>query len=158
MYTRTCRRVGPTLLLFAAVWGIATRTDVGAAEPVAHTLASVSVNAGGYLGIPLGAPGGTLSVGVGTGAPVGLSRNEAGTVRCFAGFWPVTQSAAAPTCPGDCDDDGEVTVDELVRGVSITLGSLGLDACPTFDTGDDGNVTIDEVVTAVNAALAGCPP
>jgi hypothetical protein len=37
---------------------------------------------------------------------------------------------AAPTCVGDCDDDGTVTVDEIVKGVNIALGELPLDQCP----------------------------
>jgi len=37
------------------------------------------------------------------------------------------------TCVGDCDASGAITVDELVRGVSIALGTLPLDQCPRFD-------------------------
>ncbi len=59
-------------------------------------------------------------------------------------------------CVGDCGNDGEVTVDELIRGVNIALGSLALDQCPNFDSSGDGEVTVDEIVQAVNAALAGC--
>ncbi|MBI4516957.1 MAG: hypothetical protein HY699_14195 [Deltaproteobacteria bacterium] len=67
--------------------------------------------------------------------------------------------AATPTlgpCIGDCGDDGEVTVDELVKGVNIALGTAELSGCPGFDTDDDGEVTVDELVKAVNAALNGC--
>ncbi|MBI4516079.1 MAG: matrixin family metalloprotease [Deltaproteobacteria bacterium] len=59
-------------------------------------------------------------------------------------------------CVGDCDDDGAVTVDELVRGVNIALGNTTLEVCPQFDSSDDGSVTVDELVQAVNAALSGC--
>ncbi|MBI4514976.1 MAG: hypothetical protein HY699_04060 [Deltaproteobacteria bacterium] len=62
---------------------------------------------------------------------------------------------AAP-CPGDCDSGGTVTVDELVRGVTIALGSAALGECPAFDMGLDGSVTVDELVLGVNAALNGC--
>ncbi|MBI4518262.1 MAG: hypothetical protein HY699_20880 [Deltaproteobacteria bacterium] len=60
------------------------------------------------------------------------------------------------SCVGDCDGSSEVTVDELVTGVNIALGSLPLSACRSFDTDTDGAVTVDELVRAVNDALAGC--
>ena len=50
-----------------------------------------------------------------------------------------------------------MTVDELVLGVNIALGAVGLDACAPFDNSDDGDVTIDELIAAVNFALLGCP-
>jgi hypothetical protein len=49
-----------------------------------------------------------------------------------------------------------VTVDELITGVTIALGTASLDACPSFDTNGDGTVTIDELVAAANRALNGC--
>jgi CSLREA domain-containing protein len=61
-----------------------------------------------------------------------------------------------PPCPGDCNGSGTVTVDELVRGVNITLGHAALASCPPFDRGGDGAVTVDELVAAVVAALSGC--
>jgi mannan endo-1,4-beta-mannosidase len=60
-------------------------------------------------------------------------------------------------CSGDCNRNGQVTVDELVKGVHIVLGHTAADECAAFDTRKDGRVTIDELVQAVNAALAGCP-
>jgi hypothetical protein len=65
-------------------------------------------------------------------------------------------TAAPPACPGDCDADGSVTVDEIIRGVNIALGTLDLSACSSFDTDGDGAVTVDELVRAVNLALNGC--
>lgn len=59
-------------------------------------------------------------------------------------------------CVGDCNGDGSVTVDELVRGVNIALGGLEVGDCPDFDSNEDGRVTIDELIGAVNAALSGC--
>ncbi len=70
--------------------------------------------------------------------------------------WSFTVRAVAGLCFGDCNGDGEVTIDELVRGVNIALGILPLDACPSFDSGGDGEVTIEELIAAVNDALAGC--
>ena len=50
-----------------------------------------------------------------------------------------------------------MTVDELIKGVNIALGSSSLDTCPFFDADGDGAVTINEVIAAVNRALDGCP-
>ena len=54
-------------------------------------------------------------------------------------------------CPGDCNGDGAVTIDELIRGVSVALGAIGADACPAFDGDANGQVGIAELVAAVNA-------
>ena len=66
-----------------------------------------------------------------------------------------TAPPALPACPGDCDDSGAVSIDELVLGVSSALdGQLH---CPACDRDRDGKVEISELVGAVNAALQGCP-
>lgn len=67
------------------------------------------------------------------------------------------QPGLAASCPGDCGRNGEVTVDELILGVNIALGSALVDQCTAMDSGGDGEVTINELVSAVNAALNGCP-
>ena len=59
-------------------------------------------------------------------------------------------------CPGDCNGDGEVTINELERLVAIVL-EVVVDPCPAGDVDHSGDITINEVVVAVNAALAGCP-
>lgn len=71
---------------------------------------------------------------------------------------PTLTRAPGSACPGDCNGDGQVTIDELVKGVNIALGQQLLAACPAFDRGGDGQVTIDDLIAAVNAALTGCPP
>ncbi|MEO8601348.1 MAG: hypothetical protein ABI629_02105 [bacterium] len=47
-------------------------------------------------------------------------------------------------------------IDELVKAVSIALGSSAVNACAAADRNGDGSVTIDELLAAVNAALGGC--
>jgi len=64
---------------------------------------------------------------------------------------------ATCACLGDCNRNGSVTVDELVKGVNIALGSADLDTCPCFDGNSDRQVAINELVGAVNSALNGCP-
>jgi hypothetical protein len=60
------------------------------------------------------------------------------------------------SCPGDCNDDGAVTIDELMKGTSIQLDRLPLQACFAFDRDFDERLSIDELVSAVRAALEGC--
>jgi hypothetical protein len=59
-------------------------------------------------------------------------------------------------CSGDCDGNGQVTVDELLRGIGIVLGQGEAAGCTAFDVSGDGVVTVDEIVLAVNVALHGC--
>lgn len=63
----------------------------------------------------------------------------------------------ATACVGDCDGDERVTVDEIVRGVVIALGTEAVDSCVAFDSNDDEQVTVDEILTGVRYALDGCP-
>lgn len=59
-------------------------------------------------------------------------------------------------CVADCDDSGAVTVDELLRAVSVALGGAAVAACPVADRDGDGRVTADELVAGVDVALRGC--
>ena len=63
----------------------------------------------------------------------------------------------APACVGDCDASGAVSVDELVRGVNIALGTAMVSECSAFDCHGTGQVTIDCLLKAVDAAQSGCP-
>jgi hypothetical protein len=60
-------------------------------------------------------------------------------------------------CSGDCNDDGRVTVAELVTSVSIALGIDDVPACAAIDADGDGTVTIAELITGVVRAVRGCP-
>jgi hypothetical protein len=57
---------------------------------------------------------------------------------------------------GDCNDDGTVTVDEILTMVNIALGNTPVTSCRAGDANMDGQITIDEILTAVNNALNGC--
>lgn len=67
-----------------------------------------------------------------------------------------TATSAAAACRGDCNQSGDITVDEVIRGVNMALGSVALDDCPAFDLDRNGAVTVDEILGAVNDALNGC--
>jgi photosystem II stability/assembly factor-like uncharacterized protein len=73
------------------------------------------------------------------------------------GLYRLDQSALFQ-CGGDCNGDDRLTVDELVAGVGIALGTRPLTACPRFDHDGSGAVTIDELSAAVGAALDTCLP
>jgi hypothetical protein len=66
-----------------------------------------------------------------------------------------TPTFAIPVCVGDCDDDGTVTISELVQGVG---GALGRGACAAFDFDVDDEISVRELIMAVNASMNGCVP
>lgn len=76
----------------------------------------------------------------------------------LAGGAPVRTAAqdCVARCVADCDDGGAVTVDELLKAVSVALGAAPLDACATADRNGDGSITADELVAGVAVALQGC--
>jgi hypothetical protein len=67
-----------------------------------------------------------------------------------------TPTAVPGACIDDCEGDGQVTIDDLMKGVNLVLGILPPDECASFDRNRDGFVTIDELVMGVNNALFGC--
>jgi hypothetical protein len=60
-------------------------------------------------------------------------------------------------CTVDCNDDGAVTINELIAGINIVLGQAELSTCAVIDADHDGTLTINEVVSGVKGALTGCP-
>ena len=98
------------------------------------------------------APGGTFPITMN----VNQSANGPLTVPLTASNGQLTISGAA-ACPGDCNGDRSVAVDELITGVNIALDNLPLVDCPPFDQDNDGSVTVSELIAAVNAAVNGCP-
>jgi hypothetical protein len=65
--------------------------------------------------------------------------------------------AAAGACTGDCDNSGQVTVNEILEMVNIALGVDAVPACKTGDANQDGMITVDEILKAVTLALTRCP-
>jgi YVTN family beta-propeller protein len=79
-------------------------------------------------------------------ATVGVGENPTG----------VAVGSISGTCSGDCNNNGVVTVEELLLGVNIALGTAPLSECLSLDANHDGVVTVDELLAAVNTALNGC--
>lgn len=69
---------------------------------------------------------------------------------------PSPTATPPPACGGDCDGDGAVTIDELVRGVALALAGGTPADCAALDRDGDGRIDIGELVAAVGHALAGC--
>lgn len=67
-----------------------------------------------------------------------------------------TASPPGTPCPGDCNGDRTVTIDDIVVLVNVMLDLAPADACPAGDFNGDGDITIEEGIRAVNAALFGC--
>ena len=73
-----------------------------------------------------------------------------------------TNTPIPPLCVGDCNRDGEVTVDELITGVNMALGTISPRSCDAFCvpscTGGPGfgPVTVDCIIRGVSNALDGC--
>jgi hypothetical protein len=67
-----------------------------------------------------------------------------------------TVTPAPIACAGDCNGNGEVTVNELISGVNIALGALPPSTCSACDSNGDGTVSVNELVAAVSRALNGC--
>jgi hypothetical protein len=59
-------------------------------------------------------------------------------------------------CVGECNGNGQVTVDEILTMVNIALGNAQLSDCNAGDANGDGAITVDEILAAVNNALNGC--
>src|SRR5262245_21613987 len=78
-------------------------------------------------------------------------------ILALACWGSVSLSAgAALACAGDCGQDGEVTVNDLVLMVNVALGADSVDRCHPGDTDGDGTISITEIIGAVNNALNGC--
>jgi hypothetical protein len=70
-------------------------------------------------------------------------------------LWATTAHAI---CAGDCNANGRVSIDELVLGTRVALGSADVSACASLASGCvSGDVCIDDLVRAVGNSIEGCP-
>ncbi len=59
-------------------------------------------------------------------------------------------------CAVDCDRNGAVAINELLRGVNIALEAGTVSACAAADRNGDHQVSVDEMLSGVAGALDGC--
>jgi hypothetical protein len=83
--------------------------------------------------------------------------------RGFMGTTPQAHSIGSavtfippPSCRGDCNGDGQVSINELIRGVNIALGDQAVTVCLAVDADQNGRVAINELIQAVTSSLQGC--
>lgn len=76
-------------------------------------------------------------------------------IVCNSGRVKIT--GGATPCVGDCDGNGTVAINELIRGVNIALGNADVSTCLAMDANGNGTVAINELIQGVNNALNGCP-
>jgi cysteine-rich repeat protein len=86
----------------------------------------------------------------------GFVRPGTGYANCSIGAYEYNSPGPPPSCVGDCGNDGQVTIDELLTMVNIALGNMGMAECEAGDDNDDSQITIDEILRAVDRALNGC--
>jgi hypothetical protein len=77
-------------------------------------------------------------------------------VIILAASLAVAPGIARAACGGDCNNDNVVTINELVLGIDINLGTMPLSACENADADGSGTVLVNDNVTGVNNALNGC--
>ncbi|GBD24792.1 hypothetical protein HRbin30_00105 [bacterium HR30] len=71
--------------------------------------------------------------------------------------WPCTaDKLRVVPCVGDCERDGQVTVDEVQRGLLVAVGLEDSSTCAAADGNEDGQVTVDELVRSVRNVLSSC--
>jgi hypothetical protein len=75
---------------------------------------------------------------------------------------PPTPTPGTKACVGDCNLDGQVTIDDLIRMVNIALALQsvcsdgGQAGCAAGDANCDCEITVDEIIRAVQNSFQGC--
>lgn len=64
--------------------------------------------------------------------------------------------AAIAGCPGDCNGDHVVEVDEIVTATRLMMREITTSSCAAADVNHDLSVSIGELVVTIQAALHGC--
>ncbi|MGH7290888.1 MAG: hypothetical protein ACREJT_06735, partial [Myxococcota bacterium] len=124
------------------------------------TLTQTGTPTGSQSSTPTRTPAGPATPTFTASATVAASATAAATAATPAPITPSpspTNTPAPIPCVGDCDGGSAVSINELIVGVNIALGTLSVDRCPAFDPSGDGNVAINELIAAVANALNGCP-
>lgn len=128
-----------------------------------------SAGAGGGVSVLFGTGGGAFAPAqssVVSSGPAGVVLRDlqgdglpdAVSAGADAGALSVLRNVTPPRCPGDCDGDARVRVDELLAAVGVALGDTPAAVCFAADVRRDGILSIDDLVAAVHSALTGCLP
>jgi hypothetical protein len=109
----------------------------------------------GTTGITLAAD--RLNVGDARGNTFGAQAVSGGVSILLPTPTPEPVPTPRPFCPGDCDADGEVFVNEVTLAVRILAGEAPLSDCPAADADGDGEVFVTDVTRAALSLGLGCP-
>ena len=101
--------------------------------------------------------GDRLNVGDARGNVFGAQAVSGGVSILLATPTPVLVPTPKPFCPGDCNGDGEVFVNEITMAVRIMAGEAPLSDCPAADADGDGEVFVTDITRAVISLGFGCP-
>jgi len=146
--TPTCSATAtatPTSSTTAAPSSTATVTPTGTAT---LTPTQTGTGTASPSGTPTPTPSATPSSSP-TGTPVPTSTPTPILTPTF--------TPSPPRCVGDCNNDGVVTVDEILMLVDFALQGASPLGCPVSDEDGNQQITLDEILTAVHNALNGCP-
>ena len=76
------------------------------------------------------------------------------------GLYQLTTTTFAPglqaSCPGDCNGDLMIAMDEVTTAVDRALGQAESTPCTRADANNDGAITVEEVIQAVKREGSGC--
>ena len=134
-----------------------TPTDTPTAPPSAAASTTATSTATSPPTSPATATASPTAPGIATSAPTKSATPPFSATPTATPTPPATPTPTAmgAPCTGDCNDDHVVTVNELIIGVNITLGSLPVSACPAFEN-PEGTVDIAQMIKGVSNALNGC--
>lgn len=133
------------------------RLDLISADCFDDTLSVLRGSDGGFAGADSVATG-AMPIAV-AAADVDRSRvPDLISLDALAGGASLFRSAIdpGPVCLGDCNDDGVVAIDDLVRGVGIAVSQTSVAECLPADPDANAEITINELIAAVRSALSGC--
>jgi hypothetical protein len=68
-----------------------------------------------------------------------------------------TFGGASAACPGDCDGDGVITVDDVLERMRIALGEAELTSCSPASATSGGVETVADVLAALMSVVTACP-
>jgi hypothetical protein len=130
----------------------ATRTNTGVVPPTPTATGQATNTVSPTVATPTASATASPTPTGPTATPTSTPSGEIDTAT------PTPTETPLDVCVGDCNGNGVVTVDELIIGVNISLGTQPIDRCPAFDPNHTGTVTIEELIQGVNNLLNGCPP
>lgn len=111
----------------------------------------------GAIATPVKLAADRLNVGDARGEIFGSQAVSGGVSILIATPTPVPAPTPGVACPGDCDGDGEVFVNEVTMAVRILAGDAPLSECPAADADGDGEVFVSDVTRAALSMGLGCP-